>query len=91
MVIIRARGPSGYFLERVVFPFEMMSFHCPPDCEVEVIRRTPAGLEESEWISAEELIAGELDVMPTEDWRPIRSPRKVNVRSNGSSITSTCP
>ncbi|MEB3304010.1 MAG: DUF1830 domain-containing protein [Cyanobacteriota bacterium] len=59
MVIVRARGHSTYFLERVVFPFELITFHCPKGCEVEVIKRTPGGLEESEWIAAEELVATE--------------------------------
>lgn len=59
MIIVRARRFSTYYLERVVFPFELISFHCPRECEVEVIRRTPGGLEESEWVAAEELNAGE--------------------------------
>jgi hypothetical protein len=59
MVVVRARGMSSYFLERVVFPFEVMTFYCPRDCEVEVITRTPGGLEQSEWVAAEELHAGE--------------------------------
>ena len=59
MVILRVRGLSSYYLERVVFPFEVMAFHCPRECEVEVIMRTPGGLEEREWVAAEELISGE--------------------------------
>jgi hypothetical protein len=59
IVIVRARGLGTYHLERVVFPFELMTFHCPRECEVEVIMRTPGGLEESEWVAAEELMAGE--------------------------------
>ena len=59
VVILRARGLSTYYLERVVFPFELMTFHCPRECEVEVVMRTPGGLEESEWVAAEELVAGE--------------------------------
>ena len=59
IVIVRARGLSTYYLEKVVFPFEVMTFHCPRECEVEVIMRTPGGLEESEWVTAEELIAGD--------------------------------
>lgn len=64
IVIVRARGLGTYYLERVVFPFELMTFHCPRDCEVEVIMRTPGGLEESEWVAAEELMAGEQMVEP---------------------------
>jgi hypothetical protein len=59
MIILRARGLSSYYFERVVFPFEVMAFHCPRECEVEVIMRTPGGLEEREWVAAEELISGE--------------------------------
>jgi hypothetical protein len=59
IVIVRARGLSTYYLEKVVFPFEVMTFHCPRECEVELIMQTPGGLEESEWVAAEELIAGE--------------------------------
>ncbi|MEB3257452.1 MAG: DUF1830 domain-containing protein [Cyanobacteriota bacterium] len=59
IVILRARGLSSYYLERVVFPFEVMAFHCPRECEVEVIMRTPGGLEEREWVTAEELSSGE--------------------------------
>jgi hypothetical protein len=59
IVIVRARGLATYYLERVVFPFEVITFHCPRECEVEVIMRTPGGLEESEWVAAEELMAGE--------------------------------
>ena len=59
IIILRARGQSTFYLERVVFPFELLTFLCPRECEVEVIMRTPGGLEESEWVAAEELIAGE--------------------------------
>ena len=86
MVIVRARGASTFFLERVVFPFEIMTFHCPRECEVEVVRRTPAGLEESEWVAAEELRAEDGDMRADEDWRPSLNSRSVNVRSNASSI-----
>lgn len=36
MVILRCCGPDAFFLERVVFPFELLSFQCPPDSEVEI-------------------------------------------------------
>lgn len=86
MVIVRARGASTFFLERVVFPFEIMTFHCPKECEVEIVRRTPAGLEESEWVAAEELRAGDGVMRADEDWRPEVNSRSVNVRSNASTI-----
>ncbi len=86
MVIVRAKAVSTFFLERVVFPFEIMTFHCPRGCEVEVIMRTPAGLEQREWVAAEELMAGDEGLGSKEDWRPNRSLRTVNVRSNASTI-----
>ena len=36
MVILRCLGPSAFFLERVLFPFELLTFACPPECEVEI-------------------------------------------------------
>lgn len=36
MVILRCCGPHAFFLERVVFPFELLSFQCPKDSEVEI-------------------------------------------------------
>lgn len=86
MVIVRARGHDAFFLERVVFPFEIMTFHCPREAEVEVIMRTPAGREESTWVAAEQLLAGDAPVDVEEDWRPSRTPRPVSVRSNASTI-----
>jgi hypothetical protein len=36
MVILRCIGPEEFFLERVVFPFELLSFQCPPSSEVKI-------------------------------------------------------
>ena len=36
MVIARCIGPEQFFLERVVFPFELLSFSCPPDSELKI-------------------------------------------------------
>ena len=36
MVILRCCGPHAFFLERVVFPFELLSFQCPKESEVEI-------------------------------------------------------
>lgn len=36
MVIVRCCGPDQFFLERVVFPFELLSFRCPADSEVNI-------------------------------------------------------
>lgn len=87
MVIVRARGVSTYFLERVVFPFEVMAFHCPLNCEVEVVTRTPGGLEQSEWVAARELMAGDPPMAMERGWRPSRNIHKVNVRASDSSVS----
>ncbi len=88
MVIVRARAMAAFFLERVVFPFEIMMFHCPLECEVEVVMRTPGGLEQSEWVAAEQLRASEHGSMSTADWRPSRNARVLSVRSNASVISA---
>jgi hypothetical protein len=36
MVIVRCVGPEAFFLERVVFPFELLSFQCPAETELEI-------------------------------------------------------
>jgi Domain of unknown function (DUF1830) len=36
MVIVRCIGPEEFFLERVVFPFELLSFLAPPESVVEI-------------------------------------------------------
>jgi hypothetical protein len=36
MVIVRCVGPEAFFLERVVFPFELLSFQCPDETELEI-------------------------------------------------------
>ena len=86
MLIVRVRGVEAFFLERVVFPFEIMTFHCPSDGEVEVITRTQTGEEHSEWVATEQLQAGDSFANFGDDWRPIRSVRTVSVRSNASTI-----
>jgi hypothetical protein len=61
MVILRCIGPDQFFLERVVFPFELLSFHCPLPSEVEIWTHGLGGPELMESVSARELI-----VMTTE-------------------------
>jgi hypothetical protein len=36
MVIVRCCGPGAFYLERVVFPFELLSFQAPPGSEMEI-------------------------------------------------------
>lgn len=55
MVILRCCGPTEFYLERVVFPFEMLSFRCPPQSEVEIWTHGLGGPELLEAIHAEGL------------------------------------
>ena len=36
MVILRCFGDEGFYLERVIFPFEVLNFIAPPHGEVEI-------------------------------------------------------
>jgi len=36
MVIVRCFGAQQFYLERVVFPFEILSFSAPADAEIEI-------------------------------------------------------
>jgi hypothetical protein len=62
MVILRCLGPDGFFLERVVFPFEMLNFACPKDSEVKIWTHGLGGPELVEALMADDLI---LDPVPT--------------------------
>jgi hypothetical protein len=55
MVILRCCGPHAFFLERVVFPFELLSFQCPNDSEVEIWTHGLGGPELLESCPAREL------------------------------------
>jgi hypothetical protein len=55
MVILRCCGPRQFFLERVVFPFEMLLFACPPQSELEIWSHGLGGAELIEALQAEEL------------------------------------
>ena len=61
MVILRCLGPDGFFLERVVFPFEMLNFACPKDSEVKIWTHGLGGPELVESLLADDLI---LDPVP---------------------------
>lgn len=56
MVIVRCCGPGEFFLERVVFPFELLSFCCPPSTEINIWTHGLGGPELIESFQAEELI-----------------------------------
>lgn len=55
MVILRCLGSGEFYLERVVFPFELLSFTCPLGAEVEIWTHGLGGPELLETIRAEEL------------------------------------
>lgn len=55
MVILRCCGPHAFFLERVVFPFELLSFQCPKNSEVEIWTHGLGGPELLESCPAAEL------------------------------------
>ncbi|MEB3259859.1 MAG: DUF1830 domain-containing protein [Cyanobacteriota bacterium] len=69
MVILRCCGQQHFFLERVVFPFEILSFSCPPMSEVKIWSHGLYGPELLESFSTDQLLA---DVMP-ESPRPDNS------------------
>lgn len=55
MVIVRCVTDDSFFLERVVFPFELLSFSCPPNAAVEIWTHGLGGPELLEAISAGDL------------------------------------
>ena len=59
MVIARCLGPDRFFLERVVFPFELLSFQCPQNSELEIWTHGIGGAELLETIPVEELLIEE--------------------------------
>jgi hypothetical protein len=65
MVILRCLGPNAFFLERVVFPFELLSFACPADSEVEIFTHCLGGPEL-------------LEAMPARAWMPLLPWRRVS-------------
>lgn len=56
MVILRGCGPEHFYLERVIFPFEVLTFHCPPATELEVWTHGLGGPELLETLQIEDLI-----------------------------------
>jgi len=56
MVIVRCLGPQEFFLERVVFPFELLSFLAPADTEVQIWTHGLGGPELVESIPVAELV-----------------------------------
>jgi hypothetical protein len=56
MVIVRCCGADGFYLERVVFPFEMLAFTCPPRSRVEIWTHGLGGPELLESLQADDLV-----------------------------------
>ncbi|MFZ9850714.1 MAG: DUF1830 domain-containing protein [Vulcanococcus sp.] len=56
MVIVRCIGPEEFFLERVVFPFELLSFLAPPEAIVQIWTHGLGGPELLESLEAAELL-----------------------------------
>ena len=56
MVIVRCIGPEEFFLERVVFPFELLSFLAPPETIVQIWTHGLGGPELVESLDAEGLL-----------------------------------
>ncbi len=86
MRIIRCCGPDDFFLERVVFPFEVLTFHCPPATDVEVWARDSVGVVLSERLPADALAMQQSEVSPRQEWLPQVPNRAVGVRGNASSV-----
>ncbi len=86
MVIVRCCGPRDFFLERVVFPFELLTFHCPPASDVQIWRHGSVGSELSETLLAEELRMEEPTHLRRREWLPQVPQRVVGVRDNASSV-----
>jgi len=55
MVIVRCSTSHSFFLERVVFPFELLSFEAPPEATLEIWTHGLGGPEQVETIPAREL------------------------------------
>jgi len=86
MVIVRCCGPSDFFLERVVFPFELLSFQCPPQSDVEIWSHGTHGAELAESLSAEVLRSLESTGRRRPQWLPPTPNRVVGVRGNASAV-----
>ena len=56
MVILRCCGPEEFYLERVVFPFEVLTFSCPAASSVDIWTHGLGGPELVETLRADELV-----------------------------------
>jgi hypothetical protein len=65
MVILRCIGPEEFFLERVAFPFELLTFQCPPSSEVKIWTHGIGGPELVDTANAADLLI-EAQTEPTQ-------------------------
>ena len=56
MVILRCCGSQQFFLERVVFPFEILAFSCPPMSEIKIWSHGLYGPELLETVLSDNLL-----------------------------------
>jgi len=61
MVIARCVGADAFFLERVVFPFELLSFACPAEAELQIWTHGLGGPELLETIDVQTLVLDAAD------------------------------
>lgn len=86
MRIIRCCGPGDFFLERVVFPFEVLTFHCPPASDVEIWARDLVGVVLTEQLSADAMAMQQNETSSRPEWLPQVPSRAVGVKGNASSV-----
>jgi len=91
MRIVRCCGPGGFFLERVVFPFELLTFHCPAASDVEIWARDQTGVVLSERLCADDLAMEQSESSARPEWLPQIPERRVGVRGNASSVSLLPP
>ncbi len=65
MVILRCIGPEQFFLERVVFPFELLSFQCPQSSVVKIWTHGLGGPELVETVNSGDLLNDPLNDPPS--------------------------
>ena len=76
MVIVRCIGPDEFFLERVVFPFELLSFLAPPDSVVQIWTHGLGGAELRESLNVAELCLEEQpQELPTTELSAVDAPQ----------------
>jgi hypothetical protein len=86
MIIVQCRSASDFYLERVVFPFELLSFECPQESTVQIWSQGIRGAELKEAIPALTLAMAEPSPPRRPEWLPLKVSRLVGVRDNASSV-----